>query len=122
MTKPPQPTDQADLFIRPLISALAGGDQATVQRAAEDAGFRHPESTARHLRALQGQDAFRRHAAEALAAVLAAADPDGALVGLVRYVEAYLEALRRPFDFDPARLGLLLSVFGASRSSSIPPR
>ncbi len=115
MAHPPQPTDQAGLFTRPLVEALAEGKPSAVQRTAVDAGFRRPEESARHLLTLRAQDAFRRHAVEVLADILAAGDPDGSLVGLVRYVEAFQEELGRPFDFDPSRLALLVPVFGSSR-------
>jgi glutamate-ammonia-ligase adenylyltransferase len=114
MSHPPQPKDQAGLFTRPLVEALAEGEPTAVQRTAEDAGFSRPEESTRHLLTLRAQGAFRRHAAEVLSDVLVASDPDGSLVGLVRYTEAFQESLGRPFDFDPSRLALLAPVFGAS--------
>lgn len=105
---------QLPLETPPIEAALQAGDAAELRRAVLQAGFQRPDESVRRLQSLWAQASFRRRAAQVIAAVRGAADPVSALLGLDRYVDAHLEHLGHPFDFEPPRLDLLVTVVGAS--------
>ncbi len=98
-----------------ILGALRETDGAALRDAVAAAGFRRPDESAGPLRSLWTIPAFQARAAQCLAAVLEAADPDAALLGLDRYADAHAEKFGRAFDFDPGPLSLLVPVVGASR-------
>ena len=98
-----------------IALALRKRDLGALSEALNACGFLHSGETAQHLLQLSGQAGFPDHAEEILALTMDSADPGAALIGLLRYLDAHRERLSRPFDYDPVKLTLLLSVLGASR-------
>ena len=101
--------------VEAITRALRAADGVALRLAVTDAGFRNPDESAGHLWSLWSLPAFQARTADGLASALQAADPDAALLGLDRFADACAEKIGRPFDFDPASLGLLCPLAGASR-------
>jgi glutamate-ammonia-ligase adenylyltransferase len=79
-----------------IREALDRGDTAALASALAGAGFRAPDESAGILRSLGESPAFRARAADCLAEVLRAADPDAALLGLDRFADAHADRIGRP--------------------------